>query len=397
MSGMSDVLKGAYELLGDVALSGGRIASALAKRWSRGGTDYLAEDHAARLSSTVERLHPRRMQLEVTEVIDETPSTKTLRLCRTDGELPPWRPGQYVSLAVEIAGVRTSRAYSMSSAPGEPHLDLTVRQNPGGFVAPHLLATAEVGQAYESSGPQGSFYHEPLCDGHNVVLLAGGSGITPFMGMLRAWRKEGWPVGVVLLYGSRVPEDIIFHDELVEMAAASPKLTYVPVISEPPGGYAGRTGFMDAACIRGAVGEPGGRTYFLCGPTAMYDFCLGALGELGIPEHRIKRELYGPPRDVTREVGWPDGVRPRDRFQVEVEGRGTIGADAGEPLLVAFERGGIAVRSACRSGECSLCRTRIVEGRVFMPEHTGIRESDRAHGFAHACVAYPLSDLKVRL
>jgi len=90
------------------------------------------------------------------------------------------------------------------------------------------------------------------------------------------------------------------------------------------------------------------------------------------------------------------------RFSVEVEspafeGPRTIQATAGEPLLNSLERHGIIVPAICRAGECSACRTRLLSGRVFQPAHTGLRESDRQYGYIHACVSYPVTDLKIRI
>jgi ferredoxin len=75
----------------------------------------------------------------------------------------------------------------------------------------------------------------------------------------------------------------------------------------------------------------------------------------------------------------------------------TIRAPSGEPLLNSLERFGLVVPALCRAGECSQCRIRLLEGRVFMPTHTGLRESDRQHGYIHACVSYPLQDLWIRV
>ena len=62
-----------------------------------------------------------------------------------------------------------------------------------------------------------------------------------------------------------------------------------------------------------------------------------------------------------------------------------------------LERYGLVVPAVCRSGACSACRMRLLSGKVFMPAHTGLRESDRQHGYIHACVAYPLENLRIRL
>jgi ferredoxin-NADP reductase len=374
------------------------------------GVDYAAARDSVR--SLVDRLHPKRMHLRVAEILEETPSTKTFRFERVDGPLPPFRPGQYVNLFVDVDGVLTSRPYSISSPPsvsgsagGSGSLDLTVRDKPGGFVAPYLLNQVQIGDGFETTGPAGCFYYEPLIDGTDLVFLAGGSGITPFMSILRdAFPLDGpaSPLQVHVLYGSRTPEDVIFGAELAELDAQHPNLRYSLVISEPPSGYQGLTGFLTPELIREQIGDVAGKTFSICGPNLMYDLCLIGLADLGVPHHKIKRELYGPPDDVTREPGWPDGLEADTLFDVEVEvpgldDRKTIRAVAGEPLINSLERYGIVVPAVCRAGECSACRTRLLSGRVFQPANTGLRESDREYGHIHACVSYPLENLRIRI
>lgn len=361
------------------------------------GEDYTHERFDGLVPRVVEPIHPRRMALRVAKILRETASTRTLRLERTDGHLPPFRPGQYVNLYVEIDGVRTSRPYSISSAPGVGHLDLTVRRKEGGFVSPYLLKGVKRGAELESSGPAGRFYHEPLIDGGDLVFLAGGSGITPFASLIRDAVRRERPLSIHLIYGSRVPDDVIFGRELERLAKGSSSIRYTPVISDPPGGYEGPTGFLTAGLLRDLLGEVEGRTFYLCGPNAMLDLCLGALAELGVPPWKIRRELYGPPDDVTAQPGWPEGLAADAAFTVTVEGGPTFEASASEPLINSLEREGVVVPALCRSGECGACRMRLLDGTVFMPEDAGIRESDRRFGYVHACVAYPIEDVRVRL
>lgn len=382
------------------------------------GIDYTANGYREVVHRVVSRLHPDRMRLRVLEIIPETATTRTLRCERIDGPLPPFRAGQYVNVFVDVDGVLTSRPYSISSAPageteGEQRsLDLTVRDKPGGFVAPYLLNEVHVGDELVSTGPAGNFYYEPLIDGDDLVFLAGGSGITPFMSIIRdTFGRRGGataPLRVRLLYGSRVTDDVIFGAELAELAAAHDNFSYATVISEPAPGYEGLSGLLDVSLIRDQVGDVSGKTFYICGPAVMYDFCLDALSELGVPAHKIRRELYGPPGDVTKEPGWPDGLSADEVFEVQVvnlsperramlrDGQ-TIRAPAGEPLMNTLERYGIVVPAVCRSGACSACRIRLFSGRVFMPAYTGLRESDREHGYIHACVSYPLQDLRIGL
>ena len=368
-----------------------------ALRESGQGTDYTDERFKDAVKRVVSRLHPKRMSLRVVEILPQTATAKTFSFERMDGPLPPFRAGQYVNVMADIEGVRTSRPYSISSAPMAERLELTVRDKPGGFVAPHLLNKLKVGDVLETSGPAGRFYYEPLIDGKDLVFLAGGSGITPFMSMIGDMVQRQLPLKIKLLYGSRTPEDVIFKVELEKLAAAHSNFTFSLIISEPPEGYGGLRGFLDSKLIAQLAGDITGKTFYVCGPRAMHDLCRAALREMEVPQRKIRYELYGAPEDVSKEPGWPQGLSKEVVFEVDVAGKKLILAKAGEPLLNALDRSGLVVPSLCRSGECSACRIRLLAGKVFVPSQATVRESDRKAGYIHSCVSYPIDNLKVRI
>lgn len=344
----------------------------------------------------IDALHPARVELEVSAILPETPSARTVRLVSRRGYLPPFQAGQYVNLFVQIDGVRTSRPYSISSSPTQVgHWDLTIRRTAGGFVSNYLLDTVRVGDGLESSGPAGTFTYNPLFHDRDLVFLAGGSGITPFMSMIREVADRGLKRRIQLVYGSRSPDDVIFGRELELLAGRQENINVDVVISEPPAGYVGRTGFLTADCLRDCLGEVEGKMFYLCGPEAMYSFCGAALAEMGVPGRRVRREVFGPPADVTRQPGWPSGLPADATFAVTLEGGRKITARAGEPLMNSLEREGIVVPALCRTGECSLCRTRLISGQVYQPPGVLLRRSDRRFGYIHPCLAYPLSDLEL--
>lgn len=389
------------EVLRDME-AGGRDAK-VADRLERTLTEQAAgaaelSTVAAEAQAAVARLRPRRLKLKVAEVIEETATAKTLRMVAENGELPYFRAGQYVNLFIDIEGVLTSRPYSISSPPGKPYYDLTVRRVPGGFVSHYLLDRVGPGTVLESTGPSGSFHHEPLMDTSDLVFLAGGSGITPFMSMIREIADKTLPLRVHLIYGSRVPSDIIFGDELRRLAAKRDNLRVDFVMSEPPDDWNGLCGFLDAKLISSLVGSVAGKTFYICGPAPMYALCENALAQLDMPGRRVRREVYGPPADVTREPGWPSGLRPQTEFQVHEERSGrTFKAVAGETLMASLERAGVVVPAVCRSGECSACRTRLVKGKVFAPARVQRRWVDEKAGYIHPCMSYPLEDLRIRV
>jgi ferredoxin-NADP reductase len=362
----------------------------------RYGFDYSS--HKGRVGQVLDLLHPKRIRLQVSEIREETQTAKSFRLSSPDGYLPPFQAGQYINLFVDVGGVRTSRPYSISSPPNQNgYYEIAVRRVEDGFVSSYLLDTVKVGARLESTGPSGNFYYNPLFHGNDLVFLAGGSGITPFMSMIREVTDRGLPRKIHLIYGSRDPDDMIFGEELEERARLHENLKMTSVISEPPQGFEGFTGFISAKLMRDVLGGVEGKTFYICGPEAMYTFCLPELLKLQVPARKIRMEVFGPPKDVTGQPGWPEMVSADSRFQVTVKGRKRINAQAGEPLMVSLERAGIVIPASCRSGECSLCRTKLLSGKVFQPPGVKLRKSDRTYGYIHPCVAYPLENLEIMI
>lgn len=358
-------------------------------------------DHGTKrgqLDTILRMLHPKSLRLRVSEIIDETKTTKTLRLVPVQGYLPPFQAGQYLSLVVEIGGVVTSRDYSISSSPSQiGYFDITVRRVGDGFVSEHLLDETRPGDEFTSSAPAGNFHYNPLIHGSELIFIAGGSGITPFMSMIREVTARGLDRRIHLFYGSQSPDDIVFGQEIEDLSRRHANFTCTTVISEPPSGYRGHTGFITARLMKETLGDLSAKMFFLCGPEAMYAFCRKELEQEAIPDRKIRIEMYGPPRNITACQGWPEHIDAGATVSVSMKGGKTITVRITEPLMNSLERCGIVIPSLCRSGECSLCRTKLLKGRVFQPEGVKLRKSDRQFGYIHPCMAYPVTDIEILL
>jgi ferredoxin-NADP reductase len=356
--------------------------------------DYSSQK--GRAAQIVDLLHPKVLRLRVAEIRAASPSAKIFRLVSEGSYLPPFQAGQYINLAVDVGQVRTSRPYSISSPPNQAgYYEIALRRAADGFVSNFLLDELQVGDCLESTSPAGNFYYNPLVHGQDLVFLAGGSGITPFMSMIREITDRGLERRVHLLYGSQRPEDVIYGEELRDRAERHGNFKMDIVISDPPAGFRGLTGFVTGELVKNRVGDLSSKIFYLCGPEAMYSFCLQELQTLGILRRKIRTEVFGPPKDVTAQPGWPAEISGDRNFHVGYKGKKTVAARAAEPLMNSLERAGIVLPASCRSGECSLCRTRLVSGKVFQPQGVKLRKSDRAFGYIHPCLAYPLSDIEL--
>ena len=358
-----------------------------------GGTVNAADMSA---EEYIRRLHPDKLELWVAEIVEETPSTKTLRLVSRDHYLPPFQAGQYIALYLEMDGIRTSRPYSISSQPNQTgYYDITIRRVENGLVSNYLLDEVKRGDVITCSGPAGNFYFNPLIHQKTMVCVAGGSGITPFMSMIREIIDCGLDRTVYLFYGNKTTDDIIFGAELTRVSQRFENIHYLPVIEEASADYGGACGFITRDVIREALEDIEEKSYFICGPMGLYEFCLPELETLSIPRRKIKQEMYGAPPSIWGYPGWPADINPDDTFSVNVKNGKQINAKAGETLLAALEKNDILVPSLCRSGECSMCRVKILSGKVYQPAGVPVRKSDRQFGYVHSCMAFPISDLEI--
>lgn len=364
----------------------------------RSGSDFT--ERRGEIERTLSQLHPKRLELLVSEVYEETESTKTLRLVRPDGaSLPPFQAGQYINLFTLIDGVETARPYAISSSPQQRGFyDLTIKRAEGGFVSHYLLDRVEKGARLTSTGPMGTFHHNPLFHGNDLVFLAGGSGSAPARSMILDIIERGLPQKFHLIYVNSFEHDVIYAEELRKLARNYPEqFQLTEVVTRPSDHYQGLTGRLSEDLLTELVGSVEGKMFYICGPTPFNESCLALLSNLAVKRRRIRVEANGAPKQPSAQPGWPSGVTENDEITVTVQGRGSFKTKVGEPLLNSLERNGYSTENACRSGECSLCRVKIVSGNVFNPEEAHLRQSDRKFGWIYSCVAFPTEDIEVLL
>lgn len=361
------------------------------------GTNF--QEQKGNVRRAIDSLHPKRLRLRIKNIRTDTTSTKTLEMVSVDGgNLPPFQAGQYINLFVSLSGISTARPYSISSSPTNLHsYELTIKRAEGGFVSPYLLDDVEIGQEFESTGPMGSFHHNPLFHGQDLVFLAGGSGIAPAMSMLKSILSSSELFRFHIIYSNSFEDDVIFIDELRKLAEIHKNFLLTEFLSrESSPNFKGYRGRLSLPILQKLIPEAITKTYYVCGPTPFNENCAELLAELGVKPGRILIESNGPPKMPERMFAWPKTVRPEDEVTIKI-GNFSFQAMAGEPLLNSLERNEFFTENACRSGECSLCRVKLKSGEVFSPPEAKIRKSDRKFGWIHSCVAFPVTDVEIQL
>ena len=341
-------------------------------------------------------LHPKQQKAVVSAIIPRRDANTYV--LRAD-KLAYFRAGQYVSVKLKIGGAVTARPYTLAASPAralEGEYEITVKKAQDGFVSDYILKNWKVGTEVTLSGPEGPFSYEPLRDEKEVVGLAGGSGITPFMAMAYAILDGIEDFRLTLLYGSRTKADILYADELERICAATDKVKVIHVLSEEKAeGF--EHGFIDAEMIQKYA--PENYTLFICGPRAMHDFLARELPGLDLDEKHIRREFVPAPASPTYFGSYAGDASKVFTLKLRFLGEERqIPLRADEPILTAIERAGIAAPSRCRSGECGWCRSRLIGGDVFVPDSMdGRRLADAGAGYIHPCSSWALSDLELEI
>ena len=358
------------------------------------------------INDLARKLHPERQFLTISEIIEETKSTKTFKLV-PDPELGTktlayFRAGQYLSLKVKVNDVEITRPYSISSSPSdalEGFYKLTIRKEEHGFLTNFIWNNWKVGTKIVSSGPEGFFFFDPLRDSKNLIGIAGGSGITPFRSLAKAIVEGTIDAKLTLLYGSSEEDDIIFYEEFKKLGEEHPdRLKVIHVLSCDVVSLNGcETGFITGEIIEKYC-DVKNSTFFICGPQIMYEFVIKQLERFELPQKRIRREAFGEIKDIINYPGFPKDVAEKT-FKIKAHiGNLTkeIPAMATESVLVALERANLAPPSKCRSGECGFCRSLLILGEIYISPISDWRKAaDKKFNYFHPCYSYPISDLEI--
>ncbi len=380
-----------------------KLVSERKKRIEKASSKPITSDPINELART---LHPERLFLIISEIRDETKTTKTFKLvadpASTTKQLAYFRPGQYLSLKVEVNGVIITRPYSIASSPNEAlkgFYEITIKKEEHGFLTHHIWDNWKVGTKIISSGPEGFFFYDPLRDSKQIVGIAGGSGITPFRSIAKSIIDNTIDAKLTILYGSSDQKDIIYFNEFKNIESQNPeKIKVVYILSCEEISLEGcELGFITADIIE-KYSTVSNSSFFICGPQVMYNFVEKELQRFNLPKKQIRREAFGEIKDIINYPDFPQDLAEKS-FELEViMGNVTkkIPSLATESVLVALERANLTPPSKCRSGECGFCRSHLISGNIYVsPISDWRRSADKKYNFFHPCSSYPISNLKI--
>jgi stearoyl-CoA 9-desaturase NADPH oxidoreductase len=349
--------------------------------------DALAGPHD--VDHYLELLRPdravRRIRGEIVAVRHQNGDSVTLTL-RPTTTWPGFRAGQHVELTVEVDGVRHRRSYSPSGSahPRTRDIELTVRRHPEGVVSRHLKEHATVGMFVGLSAPRGEDFVLPAVRPRRIVLISGGSGVTPVLSMLRTLTDEGHAGEITFLHYARSAEDLLYADDLESIAAAHENVALLRCFTRGDGGeLEGRFGVDH---LRRALPVDEDAAAFVCGPGALVEATRERWAAQGLSTP-LRFEHFAPP--VLPELD-PDQLGTVTFADSEISAE----AD-GSTILQQAEAAGLSPVNGCRMGICMTCKCTLRSGQVrdTLSGAIGGTPGDEIR----ICVSAPVGDVTVDL
>jgi 3-ketosteroid 9alpha-monooxygenase subunit B len=346
--------------------------------------------------------------LTVLDVIERTADACSFAFAVPEdaAEAFEYKPGQFLTLAVpsDLTGV-AARCYSLSSSPesGDPPT-ITVKRTVDGYASNWLCDNLKPGDEIRVLPPEGIFTPKTL--DHDLLLFAGGSGVTPIMSIARHALKLG-DRKIVVFYANRDESSVIFADEWSELARAYPERLQVVHWLESV------QGLPTLEQLRAFTAAHRSYEAFVCGPAEYMKVVMTVLRELEFPRELRHQEKFvslggNPFGDELAEAAAKAEIAEADSddedapagpagpvtLEVELDGE-KLSYDDWAPamtMLEFLESKGVKAPFSCRAGECSACAIRLVEGEVRMDNNDVLEREDLDEGIRLGCQSHPMTE-----
>jgi ring-1,2-phenylacetyl-CoA epoxidase subunit PaaE len=362
--------------------------------------------------------------LTVKEVIRETPDAVSLVLDIPTqwAALFQYQHGQFITLCFDIEGQEQRRAYSFASSPVTGELPkVTIKRVKGGLVSNYINTRVKVGDTIDVMPPDGRF--TPALDENKrkiYYLFAGGSGITPIISIAKTVLEVETKSNVVLLYGNANEESILFKKELdvlaqryagqfaiehtLEQPTTEKETGILAMFRKPKITWTGWTGLVDAAKIKKLLAEHPTHgidsEYYICGPKPMMDVVKNTLQQVGVPVGLIHLEVFASPSDspstpTTADSSVAGTSSNSDDSIVTVhlhQQSYTVSVRKNQRILDVLLKNSVDAPYSCKSGACSTCMAKVLQGSVQMDACFALDDTDVQKGYILACQSKPLTD-----
>jgi ring-1,2-phenylacetyl-CoA epoxidase subunit PaaE len=307
-----------------------------------------------------------------------------------------------LTLRATLDGEEVRRNYSLCTAPDERDWMVTIKRMPGGYFSQWAPQNLKAGDVIEVMEPHGSFTTDfASANSRHLVGIAGGSGITPVMSLIKSTLRKEPESRFTLLYGNRDSSSVIFLDALADLKDRYlDRFEIYHFLDQEEQDIDLFNGMLDRARCEEAIAHlvPDARevdSWFICGPGPMMDAAEVALLDRGIAKERIHIERFtaeAPAGAVTREIAELQTKAEGVTVSVTLDGRTRRVPFTAGNILDSARASGLPAPFACKAGVCATCRAKVTKGKVEMAARYGLTDEEVADGYVLTCQSVPLGD-----
>lgn len=314
-----------------------------------------------------------------------------------------YRQGQYLTLRTEIDGEEVRRSYSVCSAVQDEQLRVAIKRVNGGLFSNWANEQLAEGDAIEVMPPAGRFNLDlDEANDKHYVAFGAGSGITPLLSIIKTTLMSEPDSRFTLFYGNRASGSTLFRQELSDIKDRYlGRFNLVYIMSREQLDIELFNGRIDRAKVEDLLAhwiEPADiDAAFICGPLDMMEATRDVLTERGVAKDAIKMEVFAATKSAAKaRSNAPVVTDATDRASVKVVIDGRTHeydlARGQENLLDAALEQSIELPYSCKSGVCSTCRCKLVEGEVDMDTNFALEDYEVERGFILSCQSFPVTD-----
>lgn len=349
-----------------------------------------------------------KIALHINEIIKETPDAISICFAQPEQAFS-YRSGQFLTLACTIDGKEERRCYSLSSSPYvNNHLSVTIKRVKGGKVSNYLIDNLKIGDKIEVLPPAGNFYCEPKDFSRQIVLIGGGSGITPLFSIIKSVLTQEPSSIVLLIYVNVNREQTIFYEALQSWADQFPsRFRILYHWSDEKKNNSSNSGFFSKLFKKKnahrinpnrlkrifdelEIKKEFPHEFYLCGPQGLMKMANTTLQKAGFSKQVIYKESFC----ATNETENPSAKSTQD-YPIKILLKGKehqLKAVAGQPILFSGLESGLELPYSCQSGNCTSCTAKCISGTVAMSTKEGLTRVQIENGYVLTCVGYAHSD-----
>ncbi|MDA0196743.1 MAG: ferredoxin--NADP reductase [Bacteroidetes bacterium] len=344
----------------------------------------------------------KRLHLRISDVIRETEDAVRIVFDEPDGGLE-YQPGQFLTLILNINGEKVRRAYSLCTSPYLSEKPaVAVKRVDKGLVSNFVNDTLKLGDIVDVLPPMGHF--TPAIDKHttrNLILIGGGSGITPLMGILKTVLHEESSSSITLIYANRDIDSIIFRDQLEQLKSSyTDRFNYVQSLDNPPANWDQNAGFLTLEKMKELITtlpdwNSDTTLYYVCGPQGLMNLAFEAFESLKLDHHRTFKESFLAIAPAIKDIVADNKAHREGISHVQIKYDGEeheFDVPFGKSILETALAQNIDLPYSCQSGLCTACMGKCLEGEVDLSDAEALSEEERAEGYVLTCVGKPLTD-----